>query len=620
MSVQTPWTKDPKGPKDPIDPEDTEDTEGKDPPPEVPTARSPLRRTLGLVSPHLHGQRALLAGGGVLLLFEVVFRVLEPWPTKFVIDALTRSLGADLAEAGPSASVQLLVACGMATIAIIGLRAVCNYGATVAFALGGSRVATHLRARVFDHVQGLSRSYHGKARSGDVVQRLVADVGRLQEVAVTAGMPLIVSVFTLVAMLGVMTWLDPMLALIVLGAIFVFLLFSRLSTGKITTASRKTRKSEGDLANVAQETLAGMTHVQAYGMEGDRSATFQGSNARSLKEGVVAKRLAAGLERRTDVLVGVATAAVLLLGGVRVLQGAMTPGDMVIFLTYLKTSMKPLRDLAKYTGRVARATASGERVADLLDVTSDIVSPADPVRLGEVRGRLDLSTVHLAFEPGVPVLRGIDLSIAPGERVALVGPSGSGKSTVASLLLRLLDPQEGSVRLDGHDLRDLDLQELRARVALVQQDAVLFTGTIEDNIRQGRPDASDEEVARAASMARVTEFTHALPEGLQTEVSERGGSLSGGQKQRISLARAFLRDAPVLVLDEPTTGLDPENVVLVGQALDAVSRGRTTVMITHDIDVARSADRVIVIEKGQVRWTGPADLAPLDGVLEESHG
>ncbi|ANS79839.1 ABC transporter, transmembrane region [Serinicoccus hydrothermalis] len=589
--------------------------------PDAPDAQgSPLRRTLRLVLPHLDGQRTLLAGGGVLLLAEVLFRVLEPWPTKLAIDALTRSLGADLADSGPQASLQLLLACGLATIAIIGLRAVCNYGATVAFALGGSRVATRLRARVFDHVQGLSRSYHGRARSGDVVHRLVADVGRLQEVAVSAGMPLVVNVFTLVAMLGVMTWLDPVLALIVLVAILVFGLFSRLSTGKITTASRKTRRSEGELANVAQETLTGMTHVQAYGMEGDRSATFQGSNDRSLKDGVVARRLAAGLERRTDVLVGIATAAVLMLGGMRVLQGAMTPGDMVIFLTYLKTSMKPLRDLAKYTGRIARASASGERVADLLDETPDIVSPADPVRLGVVRGGLELRDVTLEFVPGLPVLRGVDLAVAPGERVAVVGPSGSGKSTVASLLLRLLDPGSGSVHLDGTDLRELDLRDLRGQIALVQQEAVLFTGTIEDNIRQGRPEASDHQVRRAARLARVTEFTDDLPDGLQTVVSERGGSLSGGQRQRISLARAFLRDAPVLLLDEPTTGLDPDNVTLVGEAIAELSRGRTTVMITHDLDIARAADRVVVLEQGRVTWSGPPEQAPLDGVLEESRG
>ena len=581
---------------------------------------SALRRTLGLIRPHLPGQGVVLAGGGLVMFLEVVFRVLEPWPTKLVVDALTRSLGADLADGGPVASTQLLLACALATISIIGFRALSNFLATVAFALAGSRIATALRARAFDHIQTLSRSYHGTVRTGDVVQRLVADVGRLQEVAVTAGMPLVVNIFTLLAMVGVMTWLDPLLAVIVLVAVLCFWLLSRKSTGKITVASRKTRKSEGDLANIAQETLAAMTHVQAYGMEGQRSQHFQGSNSRSLKDGVQARRLAAGLERRTDVLVGVATASVLFLGGSRVLAGAMTPGDLVIFLTYLKTSMKPLRDLAKYTGRIARASASGERVADILDVEPDIVSPPNPVPLRKIRGALSLDEVDLEFEPGVPVLRGLSLDVRPGETVAVVGPSGSGKSTVVSLLLRLLDPGEGSVRFDGVDLRYLDLGELRRQMALVQQDAILFTGTIEDNIRQGDPNATDEEVLRAARLARVVEFTDRLPDGLQTPVSERGSSLSGGQKQRISLARAFLRDAPVLLLDEPTTGLDPENVELVSQAIRELARGRTCVMVTHDLETAGWADRLVLVEEGQVAWEGPPAEAPWERVLEDLNG
>lgn len=585
----------------------------------TPTIRaSALRRTLALVRPHLPGQRLLLVGGGGLLLLEVLFRVLEPWPTKLVVDAVTRSLGADLPEGGPTASVQLLVALALATVSIIGMRAVCNYGATVMFALGGSRVATALRARVFDHVQSLSRGYHGGSRSGDLVQRLVTDVGRLQDVAITAGMPLLANVVTLFAMLGVLFWIDPLMALVAVVAILVFLLLSRRSGPQITRAARRTRRSEGDLASIAQETLAGMTHVQAYGMEADRARHFGGSNLKSLKDGVQAKRLAAGLERRTDVVVGISTAAVLVLGGTRVLQGAMTPGDLVIVLTYLKTAMKPLRDLAKYTGRIARATASGERVADLLDVQPEIVSPERPHAPWAVRGELSLSAVSLAYEPGLPVLHGLDLRVRPGEHVAVVGPSGSGKSTVAALVLRLLDPDEGSVRLDDVDLRELDLAWLRSQVALVQQEAVLFSGTVEDNIRQGRPDATDEEVEEAARRARVTEFTAYLPEGLRAPVTERGSNLSGGQRQRVSLARAFLRDARVLVLDEPTTGLDPDNVVLVTEAIADIARSRTCLVITHDAATARQAGRVVVVEAGRVTWEGAPEDAPLERVLDES--
>lgn len=577
----------------------------------------PFQRTLGLVKPHLGGQVKLLVLGGVMLLAEVGMRVLEPWPTKYVIDAVSRSLGADLGQGGPMATPRVLVLAAVATIALVGLRALFNYAATVALALAGSRIATQLRARVFDHVQTLSRLQHGRSRSGDVVQRLVGDVGKLQEVAVTAGMPLVVNVVTLVTMLAVMLWLDYLLAGVVVVTIFLFWLSSRNSGSKITTAARKTRRSEGNLANIAQETLGAMTHVQAYNLERERAQHFGGSNMKSLKDGVQARRLAAALERRTDALVGVATATVLWLGGTRTLQGTMTPGDLVLFMTYLKTSMKPLRDLAKYTGRIARASASGERVADLLDQQPDIVSPADPVPLTRVRGELALRDVHLSYTDGIPVLRGVDLNVKPGETVAVVGPSGSGKSTTISLLLRLIDPDQGSVQLDGIDVRDVALSQLRYRLALVQQEASLFSGTIEDNIRQGRPHASDEEVAQAVRLARVDEFTDLLPEGLQTQVSERGGSLSGGQRQRISLARAFLRNAPVLLLDEPTTGLDPENVVLVNQAIAELARGRTCVMVTHDRDTAMLADRVVVMEAGRLVWQGRPEDAPWDRVLEE---
>lgn len=568
---------------------------------------SALRRTIGLVTPHLGGQRRLLAGGGLALLLEVVFRVLEPWPVKLVVDAVTRSLGADLNEAGPSASVQVLLACALATVSIVGLRALSNYLATVAFALAGSRVATALRQRVFGHVTRLDRHYHSRARSGDVVQRIVADVGRLQEVAVTAGMPLVVNVVTLLLMLAVMLWLDAALAVVVVVTAALFWLLSRTSTSRITDASRRTRRAEGDLASLAQETIGAMPVVQAYGLEPEMERRFGGSNARSLKDGVKARRLAAALERRTDVLVGVATAVVLLLGGHRVMAGAMTPGDLVIFLTYLKTALKPLRDLAKYTGRIARAAASGERVADLLEVRPGITSPATPWPVAPGATTVELEDVHADYGDGVPVLRGVTLRLAPGERVALVGPSGSGKSTVTALLTRTLDPTQGAVRLGGVDIRRLALPELRRQVALVLQESVLFSGTVADNIRYGRLDATDEEVRQAARLARVDEFVQRLPDGYDTVVGERGATLSGGQRQRIAVARAFLRDAPVVLLDEATTGLDADNAGAVRDAVAALTRGRTTLVVTHDEETARDCDRVVRLEHGRLVEAGPGD-------------
>ncbi|GAB3531808.1 ABC transporter ATP-binding protein [Arthrobacter tecti] len=571
------------------------------------TTVSPLRRTLGILTPHLSGQKLLMAGGVVVLLFEVAFRVLEPWPVKFVVDAVTRSLGADFAGTGPVATPMLLLACGAALVFFTGMRAVCNFFATLAFALVGSRVATKLRGKVFDHVQSLSTRYHSANRSGDTVQRLVGDVGRLQEVSVTAGMPLLANCITLVAMAGVMFWLDPLLALVVIVACAGFVLLSRISTGKITIAARKTRKGEGSLANTAQESLGAIRVVQTYGLERTLADRFGSSNQKTLKEGVKSRRLAAALERRTDVIVGVATAVVLAGGGWRVVQGAMTPGDLVLFLMYLKTAMKPLRDLAKYTGRIARATASGERVAELLEEKVDITDSPTAMPLGKVWGELEFRNVSASYGDGPPVLSGLNLSLQEGRNTAIVGPSGSGKSTLVSLLVRMMDPMDGSVRLDGIDVKDITLSSLRANVSLVLQDAVLFTGTLRENIRFGRLDASDEDIERAARLAQAHGFISAFPDGYETVVGERGGTLSGGQRQRIAIARALLRDAPVVILDEVTTGLDHDARSEVLEALSTLTAGRTTVTITHEASVALKSDRLVWLQDGRVLLDGTPD-------------
>ena len=557
-----------------------------------------MRRSLKLVAPDVAPHRALILFGVLALLLEVAFRVLEPWPLKIVVDAVTAFRGAKVSH--QPASVELLIGCGVVLLLIVGLRALSNYLATICFALVGSRAATSLRARVFRHVQGLSQQFHARNRSADTVQRIVGDVARMQEVAITAGMPLMANVATLLVMVVVMFVLDPLLASVVLVAIVAFAVTSGPTSRKITDASRQTRKGEGHLANTAQESLASIRVVQAYGLEDMVEENFTSANRTSLREGVRSRRYAARLERATDVIVGLATAIVLVGGGLRVMQGAMSPGDLVLFTTYLRTTMKPLRDMAKYTGRIARASASGERVADLMEITPDVVTPDMPVRPRTVMGAVQFDRVITEYD-GVEVLRGLSLDIRPGERVAIIGPSGAGKSTLVSLLVRSIDPVSGCVRLDGHCLTDLDLTQLRASISLLHQEAVLFTGTIRENIRMGRGDATDAEVEAAARAANAHDFIMEQPNGYDTVVGERGGTLSGGQRQRIAIARALLRRSPVVVLDEATTGLDPEAASLVLDAIDRLAAGRTTLAVTHDAEVALRATRVVWIEDGRIR-------------------
>ena len=583
-----------------------------------------LRRLVPHVRPHLRRQRTLIAGGGAAMALEVVMRLLEPWPLKFVIDGVIGHLGADLPQGQPDDLQQVLVLACLGLLVVVLLRAAASYAMTVCFALAGNRLLTAVRADAFAHLQRLSLSFHDRARTGDLVQRITSDVGRLKEVAVTAALPLAGNVLTLVAMLVVVFVLDWQLALCMLVVFPVFVLTGRSATRRIHTVSRKQRKAEGHLATLATETLGSMKVVQAYTLESEMQSRFASDNVKTLKDGVKAKKLSAGLERSTDVLVGLATALVLYVGAQRVLAGALTPGELVVFITYLKAAFKPMRDLAKYTGRIAQAAASAERVVDLLDTEPTVrdASWATPGR--RVTGHVELEDVWLSYVPGHPVLRGVSLRIHPGERVAVVGPSGAGKSSLAGLLLRMHDPDSGTVRLDGWDLQDLTVHGVRSQVAVVLQESLLFATTIRDNIAMGAPEGAaevtEERVVAAARAAGAHDFITALPQGYDTVVSERGSTLSGGQRQRIAIARAVVRDAPVVILDEATVGLDGETEVEVTAALDRLTAGRTTIVITHDLDAARSADRIVWVDAGRVTDVGRPDevLARHAGELDDA--
>lgn len=554
------------------------------------------KRTLKLVLPELKTQLPLVFMGVLGLLLEVAFRVLEPWPLKIVIDNVLPQGYKQEAIAG------LFLATGL-LVGTVALRAASNYLATVCFALVGSRVSATLRTRVFRHVQSLDQQFHARNRSADTVQRIVSDVSRLQDVSITAGLPLIANVITLLVMAIIMFWIDPLLALIVLVAILFFFAFAQGTSDKISAASKRSRRGEGQLANTAQESLTSIKVVQTYGLEQLLESKFAGANQSSLREGVRSLRLSARLERSTDVIVGLATAAVIIGGGLRVMTDAMTVGELVLFTTYLRTTMKPLRDMAKYTGRIAKASASGERVADLLEVQPQIISPETPTAPDVVRGRVIFENVVTHYEEK-QILKGINLTINPNEYVAVIGPSGAGKSTLVSLLTRSQDPSHGVVSLDGHPLPEFSLENLRAQVSILHQEAVLFTDTIRENIRFGRFDATDAEVEAAARAANAEEFILLQPQGYDTLVGERGGTLSGGQRQRIAIARALLRDSPVVVLDEATTGLDPESAAQVLDAIELLVANRTTIAVTHDVEVVRRASRVIWLQDGQVLLDG----------------
>ncbi|MGC0273648.1 ABC transporter ATP-binding protein [Pseudactinotalea sp. Z1739] len=565
-----------------------------------------LRRTLTHVAPHVRPHRRLVIIGMIALFAEVAFRLAEPWPLKFVLDAIIATASPDLVAdaAGEDNLMAVVIVAGLAVVAVAALRAGAAYLRTVCFALAGNRAMTGVRGHLYEHLQRLSLTYHRSNRSGDMLNRLIADVGRVRDVAVTAALPLLGNIVTLFAMLGVMLWMDWQLALVSIGALIAFSLGSSRQGPRITGAARKQRSREGDLAGSANETLGAMQVVQAYGLEDLLSKQFAASNSRAMKDGVKATRMSAALERGTDVLVGIASGLVLFLGARQVLAGTLTPGELTVFISYLKASFKPMRDLAKYTGRIAKAAASGERISDLLDEAPDITDSSWARPLHRLHGYVSLQGVSTSYGDGRLALRDVDLTVQAGQRIGVLGPSGGGKSTLVSLLPRLQDPVAGEVRLDGHDMRDLTLESVRENVAIVLQDSVLFATSVAENIGYGRPDADREEIIAAATAAGAHDFITALPQGYDTVVGERGGTLSGGQRQRIAVARAMLRDAPIVVLDEATTGLDPRTAAGVREALRRLSRGRTTFIITHDPQDVSDCDLVLWVSNGRITDRG----------------
>jgi ATP-binding cassette, subfamily B, bacterial len=570
-----------------------------------------LWRTVRRFGPYVRKQRSLIGIGSTALAAEVIFRLLEPWPLKFVFDRIIQPVpgrsatGWDFADGIDPLTLLAVAAVGVAALA--GLRAAASYVATVTLALAGNRVLSEVRGELYRHLQRLSLSFHSKARGGDLITRVVGDVGRLQEVAVTAALPLVTNVVTLTAMAMVMLFMNWRLALIAFSVFPVFSFAMVRLTKRIHAVSRKQRKSESALATIASEAFAAIRVVQSYSLEPALERNFTSENQRSLKDGVKAKRLSAGLERKTDVLVAISTGLVLYVGARFVLTGSLTPGDLIVFMTYLKSAFKPMRDLAKYTGRIAKAAASGERIVDVLDTAPDIVDRPGAIDVSALRGAVHFERVYFGYENDREVLRDVDLRVQPGERVALVGPSGGGKSSIGALLLRLYDPLKGSVMIDGLDVRDYSLGSLRRQIAVVLQESVLFATSVKENILYGFPEASYEDVERAARLADAHGFICELPDGYDTMLGERGATLSGGQRQRIAIARAAIRSAPILILDEPAAGLDRSSEKAVMTALDQVTASRTTLLIAHDLETARTTDRIVFLDDGRIVEMGTHD-------------
>lgn len=556
--------------------------------------------------PYMRGEGLVLTGGMTALIAATIMKLLEPWPLKFVVDSVLR-------VEQPTDAATVIALCAAALIAITAARALFQFLATTVFSLVGGRILTRVRAALFDHVQRLSADFHEKSRAGDITLRLVGDVGMLKDTAVTATLPLLANILVLTGMIGVMLWLDWRLALVALVPLPLLWWATRRVSARIGQASRAQRKREGAIAATAGEALSGMRAIQALGLEGSVNRMFAGANDRSLTDGVRAGRLSAALERMVDAMVGIATAAILWFGAHAVISGRLTPGEMLVFLTYLKNTFRPVREYAKYSGRLAKAAAAGDRVFDLLDQVPTVRDRPGAVAAPAFQGTVRFNDVGFAYGGGAPVLSGLDLTIPAGQRVAVTGPSGIGKSTLLTLLLRLRDPVTGSITIDGTDIDAVTLASLRAQISFVAQEPLLFSTTIAENIALGAGEVNRARIEDAAHLADAHGFIAALPQGYDTLVAERGANFSAGQRQRLAIARAALRPAPLLLLDEPTAGLDSTSEDAVARAIDALSQGRTTLMVTHNLSLAARMDRIILLSDGQLAEDGTHDTLLAQG-------
>jgi ABC-type multidrug transport system fused ATPase/permease subunit len=563
-----------------------------------------LWRLFRRMGPHAVPHRRKLVIAALAMLVVAMAEIIRPWPMKVVFDGIL------MPQAQPDAVMARLLAVfgagdGLLVAAVMAIMVVAVIGGAMAYvqatliATVGQRVVADIRLDLYRHVQRLSHSFHDTASSADIISRLTGDVRMMRDLLIDAAVFFaarsVVMVGTVVIML-LMDWRLTLAALVVLpGLVWVTQSYS----ARIKDAARRQRRKEGKIAVVMTEGISAISVVKGFAREAHEEERFSRQNSSSAEAGVVSTRMAARMDRLVQVMLAVGTCIVLWYGVVRVRSGAVSPGDLLVFTAYLSTLYKPIRKMSSMTSRVAKATASGERLLEILDLRPEIADAVDAVENHAVIGHLALEGVTFGYPGAGPVLKDATLRLCPGETVALVGGSGMGKSSVGKLLMRFYDPQGGRVTVDGHDIRDIALGSLRDQIAVVMQEAVLFAASVRDNIAYGRLEASEDEIIAAATAAGADAFIQRLPDGYDTILGERGESLSGGQRQRIAIARAILRDAPILILDEPLSGLDADTARDLVGALKGVAKGRTTLLIAHDALSLTLADRVVELNDGQ---------------------
>ncbi len=553
------------------------------------------------------------AAGGAVLVVAAFVDLLQPWPIKWLVDYVFGNQTAPewLTSIWPvlgtkNAAGGITAVC----ISILALAIIYRFGITIGhffLVRAGARVVQQLRVHACEHLHRLSVAYHDKTKVGDSLYRVAYDSHAAQALFNGAVVPMATGALMLVGALVIMLQINVVLTLTTMAAAPLFMLIIRGFSRMIDQQSRRYHESESALVSTVQESLSSIRAIQAFTLEPQTSDKFYAQSRKSLEANEKMTRTQLIYSACAGLAVSIGTALVVWVAGNQVMKGALTVGDILVFLAYLGMLYQPMNTFSQSASVIQSASAQLKRVFEIIDAVPDIQDRSHARTLPSPRGLVEFRDVHFQYEAGHPVLQGISLTARPGEIVALVGRTGAGKTTMASLLLRFYDPTSGAVLLDGHDLRDLKLAWMRQQVSVVLQDPIIFSASVAENIAYGKPGASLDEIRKAARRAQADEFITALPNGYDTVLGERGVNLSGGQRQRLSIARAFLKNAPILVLDEPTSALDVHTEEALLVALKELMRGRTTFVIAHRLSTVRQADVVVVLEHGRVIERGSHD-------------
>jgi len=579
------------------------------------------RSIIGFLQPHWKALAlALLAVVG-----ESGANLAQPWPLKIVLDYLLQSkkpphwMALPLHWIGPNRLAILNFAVlAVAIIAIVG--AISSYLENYLTTSVGQSVMHDLRRTLYHHIHRLSLAEHDEKRTGDLIGRVTTDIEAIQSFIATALLGIVNSLLTLVGIIVIMLFLNWRFTLISLAIAPLLFVVVYIFTRRIKKASRAVRKTQSELLSIVQEVFSSIRVVKAFAREDYEERRFERQSLENVETALMARNLKGLLAPIVDVIVAIGTCLMLGYGARLVLAGQLTAGDLVVFLLYLGMMYKPMRDLSKMTDTISKAEVGFDRIREVLETESGMRDQPRARRAGRFQGKIEFDKVSFGYNPDQLILKDVSFKIEPGQIAAFVGPTGGGKTTIISLIARFYDPLSGQVKIDGTHIRNYTMKSLREQISFVLQETLLFRAPIWENIAYGRPEANRAEIIRAAKLANAHEFIEGMPEGYDTMVGERGVTLSGGQRQRIAIARAVIRNTPILVLDEPTSGLDAVSEQAVFEALDRLMEGKTSIVIAHHLATIRRAGIIFVVKDNTLVERGTHDeLLAAGGVYSELH-